>query len=605
MSSSVRRSGAKAIGSAFSDLPDKNQAWSDLHLLALDEDSFIRMSAVEAMGSAFSELPDKNQAWLELYRLVKDHDNSVREAAVRALGMAFSGVPDKNQAWAKLHLLALDQNSLLRCAAGEAMGSAFSEMPDKNQAITDLCLLSRDKNNYVRKAAAEAIGSAFSELPNKDQAFLELFRLAKDQNSFVRSQANHSLGRASIQLAIESKNDEAFQEEIEKAIGFFEDASDFLFNPSRFCLPFYRSFYAITFKKSEAKSEVERYLKEARSATRGQKSKEILIEAIENLSKALLEVKRLEDSNLDLMKCDLLAYKQYCERVGELLSQTEEEAPGAVEVLRKGLPIIDRRIKDALNEIEENAAKFCRTARGTPLEAPGRNIFEQAKGIGAIELQDEAYLALDLLSAHLQGYCHLLPPEIREQLCKQLEHAGEGGPLEKGMAITSAFSAMATYAQDLKDNSEKMQKLLDYLLFQLTAKLNEIDFRVLRLSRLSSKVATDSYEMIALLKDMKVKLERLADLEPELDLLKRNLEGMSLSLHQNLQDKDHSINEIAQNLDLILNEMPNLPHKEFLEANIKEFKERKFWLITNRASALASIIGLFLTAYGMYRPSCP
>ena len=58
---------ADAIGSAFSLVPDKAQAWMDLHRLTQDKDSYVRWSAAGAIGSAFSLVPDKAQAWMDLH----------------------------------------------------------------------------------------------------------------------------------------------------------------------------------------------------------------------------------------------------------------------------------------------------------------------------------------------------------------------------------------------------------------------------------------------------------------------------------------------------------------------------------------------------------
>ena len=47
------------------------------------------------------------------------------------------------------------------------------------------------------------------------------------------------------------------------------------------------------------------------------------------------------------------------------------------------------------------------------------------------------------------------------------------------------------------------------------AKLNEIDFHILRLGQLSSRVATNSSETVALLKSMKGQLDKTSALGPE------------------------------------------------------------------------------------------
>jgi hypothetical protein len=57
-------------------------------------------------------------------------------------------------------------------------------------------------------------------------------------------------------------------------------------NPSQFCLPFYRSFHSIIFKRQEAE-EVDKYLEEAKTAIKSSKSREMLLEAIEILANSL------------------------------------------------------------------------------------------------------------------------------------------------------------------------------------------------------------------------------------------------------------------------------------------------------------------------------
>jgi HEAT repeat protein len=46
----------------FSSMPDKQQAWNDLLRLTNDEDSDVRKEAASALGSALSQVLDKQQA---------------------------------------------------------------------------------------------------------------------------------------------------------------------------------------------------------------------------------------------------------------------------------------------------------------------------------------------------------------------------------------------------------------------------------------------------------------------------------------------------------------------------------------------------------------
>ena len=99
-----------------------------------------------------------------------------------------------------------------------------------------------------------------------------------------------------------------------KQLTFFEKAvQESLYsieNPSQFCLPFYRSFYTIIFKKQEAKEEVDKYLAEAKNAIEGSKSKELLFEAVKNLANALKEVQNLGNLGFEAKKDKLNFYRQ-------------------------------------------------------------------------------------------------------------------------------------------------------------------------------------------------------------------------------------------------------------------------------------------------------
>jgi hypothetical protein len=177
------------------------------------------------------------------------------------------------------------------------------------------------------------------------------------------------LGRASIFKATEAECEEDFRRELENALQYFERsaAEASFFNPAKFCLPFYRSFYVLTFKKEGSEAEVQKSLAEAKSASEGSKSKEDLLEAVENLSNALKETQSLREREFEAAKCDLNSYRRYCDRAAELLDETKETAPGATRLIRKGLPIIDQRIKELLKEIKDKSEEICKT--GSPLEA--------------------------------------------------------------------------------------------------------------------------------------------------------------------------------------------------------------------------------------------
>ncbi|HEY3362246.1 MAG TPA: hypothetical protein VGK06_10640 [Methanosarcina sp.] len=274
-----------------------------------------------------------------------------RRHALEKLTDNFLQLLDKQQAWNELIGLTYDENSFVRSWAASLLGTAFSDVPDKQQAWDDLHRLTTDEDRDVRSMAADALGSVFSQVPDKQQAWNDLRRLTTDEDRYVRVYSNHALGKVSISKASQAKIEEDYKKELEKAISFFEKAaqeSHYLYNPSKFCLPFYRSFYTILFKRQEAREEVNKYLEEAKSAIEGSKSKELLFEAVENLAEALKEVQSLGNLDLETKKDELNFYRKYCEHAIELLMDTEETAPFTIGTIRKGLPFLDKKLKNII-----------------------------------------------------------------------------------------------------------------------------------------------------------------------------------------------------------------------------------------------------------------
>jgi HEAT repeat protein len=359
----------KQFKNFFPSMPDKQQAWNDLHRLTNDEDSFVRYAAASTLGSAFSQVPDKQQAWKNLVEPMYDENSGVESNAAMALGLIFSHVPDKQQAWDDLYRLTQDEEIIVRLRASFNLGSVFSHVPDKQRAWDDLHRLTYDEDNYVRSGATFSIGSVFSQLPDKQQALSDLYRLTKDQYRSVRTFANNSLGKVSIYKASKAENEEDYKKELENAIEYFEESINISYDKwycqPKFCLLFYRSFHTIIFKRLEAKEEVERYLEEVKSEIEGSKSKELLFEAVIYLAEALNEVQKLENLDLETIKGELNFYRKYCDHAAELMKDTDERAPFATEVLRKGLPILDRNLKGILEEIQEKAKTACQVSQGT------------------------------------------------------------------------------------------------------------------------------------------------------------------------------------------------------------------------------------------------
>nr|WP_054864627.1 HEAT repeat domain-containing protein [Methanosarcina barkeri] len=361
---------AKVLMDVFSDVPDKQQAYYDLIRLITDQDRNVRTYAAETLTTIFSDVPDKQQAYNDLIRLLTDQDDEVKVWPAKVLMDVFSDVPDKQQAYNDLIRLLTDQDDNVKYWAFQILRYIYSDLPDKQQPWNELIKFAADESNDLRPTAVWVLSYMVSQVPDQQQAWNDLIKLTSDRSSLVCLRANYALGKVSIFKASRAENEESYKEKLENAISFFEKASkqssNEFENPAQFCLPFYRSFHSIIFRRQEAKEEVGKYLTEAKDAIKGSKSKETLFEAVENLANALKTVQKLENLDFEAKKDELNFYRKYCDRAAELMKDAEETAPFATITLQKGLPILNKNLKELLEEIQKKAKIACKESVGTP-----------------------------------------------------------------------------------------------------------------------------------------------------------------------------------------------------------------------------------------------
>ena len=483
-----REKAAHIIHSTITLLENKEQASKDLLELTKDKDSDVRWRAAGALNAIFQYLTDKEQAWNYLLQLTRDKDKFVRWRAANALSTAFQYLTDKEQGSKDLLQLTMDQDSYVRKRAADALSAAFQYLTDKEQAWNDLLQLTMDQDSYVRKRAADALSAAFQYLTDKEQAWDDLLQLTKDKDSFVRVSANHSLGKISVCKATSAKDEKTLQNEMEKAIRYFEKASQEAkyFNPANFCLPFYRSYYSVIFRQQEAEEEVKMNLDEAKRAVSGSKSRKKLLEAVENLSNALNEAQKLRE--LDDIKADLNGYRRYCDRACELLDSTEGKAPEATELIRRGLPVIDERIRETIKDIQKKSKALCKKTRNaeSPLEPLGIEINQYAG-----ELSTKDYLksetTIPKITRVLGNYCKHIPLEKRGYACEIIEEIND--------------------EEELSDKLKKIELVLTYLepQIEIEMKSSNKEFNAKQLKPTSGIITALPKEFTA----MKILLENI------------------------------------------------------------------------------------------------
>lgn len=418
---------ARAIAKNFSYLPDKAQAWQDLVRLAQDQDDhFLLSGAAEVLCAVSVQVPDKDQVWQDLVRLAHcggagSLQGSIQGAAASALGSAFAYVSDKELAWKDLVKLTENQYRFTRPYAAKALGRAFTHVQDKNEAWSILYKLAHDSDYIVKSMAAYAIGSAFSGIPDKSGAWGDLIKLTQDENQFVRMDAYHSLGRVCIFKATAAKDNGTLKSELVDAINYFDKSSrESEHSPARFCYPFYRSYYAIIFQDAK-EDEVQRYLAEAREAAGGSKGKDVLLNAVGNLSEALRRSQSMKTKSVEEIASELDTYLWYCDKAAEYMSAAEDEAPGAVRLMRKCNPLLEERIQATIAEIQEKAKQIYHITSGSGMEfkAPGAEIHQAAAGLSGdlVSIQRSS----SSIVKQLKKFCMYLPEKEKDQVCKDVE----------------------------------------------------------------------------------------------------------------------------------------------------------------------------------------
>lgn len=469
----VSKVAIETLGIAFEFSPDLKKSSEILHKLILKKDIDSLEKAIEALGIAFNYLLDKKTAWEDLHNLTISDEKTSRSRAVGALGNAYQYIPYKQQALEDLHRLTNDVDRSVRWRSAEALKIAFRYIPDKQQALEDIHRLTYDEDSSVRWKAAEAIGTVFQQMPDKEQAWRDLHKLILDEEILVRLAANHSLGRIYIYKASQSESEEEYLEELKKAIEFFENVAkeSTWFNPSKFCFPFYRSFYTIiSAKKQESRDEIAKYLSEAKNAIEGSENKKLLFEAVENLANALKEVQNLENMDLEVKKGELNFYSKYCEQAAELMKDTEKTAPYATIVVRKGLPSLNRKLKTLLKEIQEKAKVACWKSQGTPTQEIACDVSREVQK-WELGSQEEMTWNVENLIFALESSVPRLP--ANQHIFDRIQQIREQKDISKQYGIVSVLIPLIPKLC-MEQKIDSMEKKLDDIIIHFSESHTDI-----------------------------------------------------------------------------------------------------------------------------------
>nr|WP_321431077.1 hypothetical protein [uncultured Methanolobus sp.] len=445
----------------------------DIHKLSLSGNVEDRLNVPKILVGKFKSMPNKSAAWSDLIRLANDDDPDVCFASTTALESSFEYVPNKATAWQDLNKLVFHRISHIQWIAAYTLDSAFKYVPDKITAWSDLNNLAKHDNYSVRIYIAAALGSAISYIPGDLQIDdNSLNCLVQDENPCVRMYANHSLGKICIFKASKSENEETSRALLENAIQYFEIATNECMdsNPAKFCNLFYRSLDAVLFKKDSSNEKIKEYLQDAKKEARRSKSKQKLIEAIEQLAEALETAQNAKKSGIShqelLKRCSVI-----CNRVDQLMGENKEKLPAIHELYKKNRPSFDAHIKELIDEVKKKAETVCREVRGTDVESIACSINKDIQE-WHIENQEQMEKNLDNMIFSLKAKVPDIPEN--KSIIAKIDEIKAEPKVEDQIAILSTLIGLLP-SLSLHEDISKIKENTDTLIENIDQLIDSVD----------------------------------------------------------------------------------------------------------------------------------
>ena len=155
------------------------------------------------------------------------------------------------------------------------------------------------------------------------------------------------------------------------------------------------------------------------------------------------------------MKSDLNTYRQYCDRAADLIGDAAEDAPGAARVLRRGLPIIDQRIKELLEEVKKKSEIICEAA-DLPESELGCRIVQHAATALATDKPLILEREIDHILNDLDRWSHTIKDENEKGYVQGIIFDAKNGDARgKASSIRVLLGRLLTFSED---RGEEMPK---------------------------------------------------------------------------------------------------------------------------------------------------
>jgi hypothetical protein len=313
----------------------------------------------------------------------------------------------------------------------------------------------------------------------------------------------------------------------------------------------------------------------------------LLLEIVENLANALKEVQNLESMGLEAKKGELNFYRQYCDRATELMIDIERTAPSATIVMRKGLPLLDRKLKSLLEDIQKKTEIISEQTKGTPFEELGSDLNQNSQFL--LQVRDPVGFKKQVNSMQntMRAICSKFPEGQKGEACELLE--------------------MMYAEQSIEDKIPLMANILSKFSYQLdmTAHLNRIETKLDKLSCIRYdifKIKLNSHNVISNLEAVKKELEKLNEI---VSLNIFYVDKLNSTQVDKLNDLKNDMKERFKEIETLVSKLPTDKDTKKIIDLLDELKQSDPDLLLQRSSGITSLIGfvvLLAQLYPQYGP---
>ena len=144
------------------------------------------------------------------------------------------------------------------------------------------------------------------------------------------------------------------------------------------------------------------------------------------------------------------------------MAAAEDNAPGAVELMKKCNPLLEEQIKATIEDIQAKAKQICQITHGsgTEYEAPGTEIYKAAEALSSGDLVSNE-TSSSIIVLQLMKFCEFLPNDEKDPVCKVVKEIDLASEFpEKLQKIALALSNLAPVILNLIKHQQCLEDVV-------------------------------------------------------------------------------------------------------------------------------------------------